>query len=279
MAKKDCRIKCRVARFPICVPVHDVSGDGMVEDKLAEVVGESLRQRSLTLALAESCTGGLLAHRVTNVPGSSDYLLGGVVAYSNSAKEQLLDVSHETLEAHGAVSRETAVEMARGARRVFGSHLALSITGIAGPTGGTPEKPVGLTFICLAAPEGEWVERHIWTGDREANKAASAEAALDLLHRYLRGELAESPSAGPHRRHLVPTRVNARVDSRGRVYPAAFTWRGELLEVRDVGRRWQEGSEECCLVMTSTDVVFELRFNPDEGRWRARPVSPPQALV
>jgi PncC family amidohydrolase len=251
----------------------------MAKDVLAEAVGELLRQRSFTLSLAESCTGGLLAHRVTNVPGSSVYFLGGVVAYSNAAKEQLLGVSHETLERCGAVSQETALEMARGARRVFDSHLALSITGIAGPTGGSPEKPVGLTFICLAAPEGEWVERHIWKGDREANKGASAKAALDLLQRYLHGELREGRSTASRGHGFVTTRVDARVDSEGRISPVAFTWRGERLEVRDVGRRWQEGPEECCLVMTPSDAVFELRFDPDEGRWRARQISAPQALV
>ncbi len=149
------------------------------------VVGHLLRERSLTLAVAESCTGGLLSHRITNVPGSSDYYLGSVTAYANVVKARVLAVPRDILEAYGAVSQETALAMARGACRLLGADLALSVTGIAGPGGGTPAKPVGLTYIALAAPDGEWVEEHRWTGDRSANKAASASAALALLRWYL----------------------------------------------------------------------------------------------
>ncbi|MBC7225832.1 MAG: nicotinamide-nucleotide amidohydrolase family protein [Thermoflexales bacterium] len=156
------------------------------EDPLPEVVvGHLLRERGLTLAAAESCTGGLLSHRITNVPGSSDYYLGSVTAYANAVKERLLGVPRGVLETWGAVSRETALAMARGARRLLGADLALSVTGIAGPGGETPGKPVGLTYIALAASDGEWVEEHRWTGDRSANKAASASAALALLRWYL----------------------------------------------------------------------------------------------
>ncbi|RME34692.1 MAG: nicotinamide-nucleotide amidohydrolase family protein [Thermoflexia bacterium] len=149
------------------------------------IVGHLLRERGLTLATAESCTGGLLGHRVTEVPGSSDYYLGSVVAYANTVKMDLLGVPRDVLEAHGAVSRETALWMARGARRRLRADLALSVTGIAGPGGGTDQKPVGLTFIGLAAPDGEWVEEHRWRGDRSYNKGASAAAALALLRWYL----------------------------------------------------------------------------------------------
>lgn len=159
------------------------------ERDLAVVVGRLLRRRGLTLALAESCTGGLVGHRITDVPGSSDYYRGSVVAYASDVKEALLHVLPETLARHGAVSEETAREMARGARRVIEADLGLSITGIAGPTGGTPEKPVGLVCVALAAADGDWVERHIWDGDRRENKAQSAEAALDLLRRYLKDEV------------------------------------------------------------------------------------------
>jgi PncC family amidohydrolase len=153
------------------------------------VVGDLLRSRGLTLALAESCTGGLLGDRITDVSGSSDYFQGAIVAYASDVKQELLGVREETLVRHGAVSEETAREMARGARRVIQADLGVSITGIAGPTGGTPEKPVGLAYIGLAAPDDEWVERHVWEGDRRQNKAQSAEAALDLLRRYLEGEV------------------------------------------------------------------------------------------
>ena len=121
------------------------------------------------------------------MPGSSEYYLGSVTAYE--AKEILLGVRHETLYRYGAVSEETAWEMARGIRWVLHADLGLAVTGIAGPTGGTPDKPVGLVYIALSAPDGEWVERHVWKGSRQANKAASAGAALDLVRRYLEGEL------------------------------------------------------------------------------------------
>jgi len=162
-------------------------GMGTTEVVLDEQIADLLSQRGLTLAVAESCTGGLLGHRITNFSGSSDYFQGGVISYSNEAKESLLGVPHETLVQHGAVSEETALAMARGARRLLGTDLAVSITGIAGPTGGTPEKPVGLTYIGLAAEDAGWVEKHIWRGDRSQNKEQSAEAALRLLVKYLRG--------------------------------------------------------------------------------------------
>lgn len=160
-----------------------------MDEALAVRVGRKLRERGLTIATAESCTGGLVGHRITQVPGSSDYYTGSIVAYSNEVKMNLLNVSQVTLAQHGAVSRATAREMARGARSALGVDLALSVTGIAGPGGGTPEKPVGLTYVGLAAPDGEWVERHVWSGGRHANKARSAQAALDLLRRYLDGAI------------------------------------------------------------------------------------------
>ncbi len=152
---------------------------------LEVVVGEGLLQRKLTLALAESCTGGLVGHRITDVPGSSAYLLGGIIAYSYDAKELLLGVRHNTLYDHGAVSVETAVEMARGVRRALGADIGISVTGIAGPSGGLPDKPVGLVYICLSARDFERVERFVWDRDRAGNKWASSEAALHMLQDYL----------------------------------------------------------------------------------------------
>lgn len=156
-------------------------------ESIEMVLGQALRERGLTFAVAESCTGGLLGHRITNVPGSSEYFLGGVVAYAYEAKERLLGVEHNTLYEHGAVSRETALEMARGARSVFGADVGLSVTGIAGPGGGLPEKPVGLTWVAVSMREGEWAESYIFEGDRHANKAQSAEGAMALLHKILEG--------------------------------------------------------------------------------------------
>jgi nicotinamide-nucleotide amidase len=157
----------------------------MVEERLESVVGEQLRTQGLTVSVAESCTGGLLGHRLTNVPGSSDYFIGGVVAYSYEAKERVLGVRHNTLYDHGAVSEQTALEMARGARRLFGTDLALSVTGIAGPGGGMPDKPLGLAYIALSTWDQEVCHRFVWEGDREENKAHSVRAALELVVAYL----------------------------------------------------------------------------------------------
>ncbi len=153
------------------------------------IVGRLLDVRGLTLATAESCTGGLVGHRITNVPGSSGYYRGSITAYADDVKEALLRVTGKTLAEHGAVSEQTAREMAEGVRKVVRANLGVSVTGIAGPTGGTPEKPIGLVYVALAASDGEWVERYIFEGDRWENKARSAEAALDLVRRYLEGSL------------------------------------------------------------------------------------------
>jgi PncC family amidohydrolase len=152
---------------------------------LAIELGRLLSARGLTLALAESCTGGLIGSLITDVAGSSDYFLGSAVTYANSAKQNLLSVRPETLQAHGAVSAETAAEMAQGARRLFGSAIAASVTGIAGPGGGMPGKPVGLVHIHLSAADAELSERHVWDADRMGNKLLSAEAVLRLVIRYL----------------------------------------------------------------------------------------------
>ncbi|MEK6588321.1 MAG: CinA family protein [Chloroflexota bacterium] len=159
-----------------------------MNDSLEAQVGIALRQKAWTLALAESCTGGLVSHRITQIAGSSEYLLGGVVAYSDLAKRSILGVDPSTLADHGAVSAETAMEMARGARLAFSAQVGLSVTGIAGPSGGSEAKPVGLTYIGVITPEDERVERYLWTGDRQSNKEAAAQAALELLLRAVRGE-------------------------------------------------------------------------------------------
>lgn len=152
---------------------------------LAQQVSARLRGRHLTLVVAESCTGGLLGDNITDVPGSSDYFLGGVLAYNNQVKQSLLGVRAETLESHGAVSSQCAAEMAQGVRRLLGSDVALSITGIAGPGGDTADKPLGLTYIHLSAPGCERGLRSVWSGDRRANKVDSALAALRLILDYL----------------------------------------------------------------------------------------------
>jgi PncC family amidohydrolase len=154
----------------------------------AEAVGQLLRARGQTVATAESCTGGLIGDALTDFPGSSDYFLGGVIAYANSVKQGILGVRPGTLSVLGAVSEETAIQMARGARRLLHADYALSVTGIAGPSGGTRQKPVGLVYIALIGPGVERCERHVWQGGRLANKRASARRALQMLIEHLGGE-------------------------------------------------------------------------------------------
>jgi PncC family amidohydrolase len=151
-------------------------------------VGQLLHERGLKLVLAESCTGGLLGSRLTDVPGSSEYFLGGVVAYAYEAKAELLGVSWDTLNTKGAVSRETVIEMARGVRQRMKAHIAVSVSGVAGPGGGTVEKPVGTTWIGLAAQDGEWARIYQFSGEREGNKISAVNAALSLLLDYLQGK-------------------------------------------------------------------------------------------
>lgn len=157
----------------------------MTSQSLQALVGQLLIKNKLTLAVAESCTGGLICHLLTNVPGSSAYFLGGVVAYAYDAKESLLGVQHNTLYDFGAVSEPTARQMARGARRALGADVGLAVTGIAGPGGGLPDKPVGLTWIAISTRAGEHTRKFIWDSDREGNKQRSAVAALEMLKEHL----------------------------------------------------------------------------------------------
>ena len=159
-----------------------------MNDKPLEVyVGELLRQRGLRLAVAESCTGGLIGHRLTNVAGSSTYFIGGVTSYAYEAKVRLLGVRWETLEAHGAVSQKTVLEMARGVRKVLAADVGLAVSGIAGPGGGTPEKPVGTTWIGLSTSAYEHAWSYRLQGDRLQIKEQAAEQALLRLAEYLDG--------------------------------------------------------------------------------------------
>lgn len=152
-------------------------------------VGTLMLSRGLTLATAESCTGGLVGHLVTQIPGSSEYYSGGVVAYGNDVKERLLGVPSELLRRHGAVSAEVAIAMAEGARARLDTSLSISTTGVAGPDGGSKDKPVGLVYIGLAAAGREIVtQRHLWPHDRDGNKRAAAGAALRLLESVLSDE-------------------------------------------------------------------------------------------
>jgi nicotinamide-nucleotide amidase len=156
---------------------------GVEDEELEAVIVGLLTKRKATLALAESCTGGCVAHRITNVPGASVVLLAGLVTYSNAAKQKFLGVRADTLAQHGAVSEVVAREMAEGARRETQADYALAVTGIAGPGGGTSEKPVGTVFIGLTGPSGTFVERQFNPYDRGTFKQVTAQQALELLRR------------------------------------------------------------------------------------------------
>ncbi len=146
-----------------------------------EKVAKILRDSGLTLSVAESCSGGLIAKRITDIPGSSGYFLLGAVTYSNYSKERVLGVPAGLIEKYGAVSSEVALAMAEGVRRVSGSDIAIATTGIAGPDGGTPEKPVGTVFIAIDSPDGGITFLHRFEGDRNTIREVTAEAALTLL--------------------------------------------------------------------------------------------------
>jgi nicotinamide-nucleotide amidase len=159
-------------------------------EQLEEVVGRILTARGLTLGTAESCTGGLLSHRITGIPGSSAYFLAGVVAYDNRIKEEILGVEKALLQEYGAVSPQVAKAMAEGMRKRYGVDLAVSTTGIAGPGGGTAKKPVGLVYLALAHPEGTVVREERFCWDRVENKIAAAQSGLVMLWQYLEGAFA-----------------------------------------------------------------------------------------
>lgn len=154
---------------------------------LARRVGDACRARRVRIGAAESCTGGLVGHLLTEIPGSSDYFAGSLVTYANEAKIVLADVPAQALEAHGAVSAQVAIAMAHGARRRLGVDLVVSVTGVAGPDGGTASKPVGLTYLAVADDAGDTVQRFVWDSDRTGNKRLSAAAALELLLGRLSG--------------------------------------------------------------------------------------------
>ena len=158
---------------------------GEDDDSLESVIGSMLREKRLTIAVAESCTGGLISHKLTNVPGSTHYFERGVVAYSNEAKIQILGVPEETIQNHGAVSPETALAMAKGVRQISNADIGLATTGIAGPGGATPDKPVGLVYIGYADGSQSFTEKHRFGRNREWNKERSDTMAMNILRHIL----------------------------------------------------------------------------------------------
>jgi PncC family amidohydrolase len=227
-----------------------------MESSPEERVHDVLIVRGKTIATAESCTGGLLGDRITEVPGSSTYYLGGVIAYANDVKEDLLDVRKATMVEYGAVSEQTALEMARGARRALKADYGLSVTGIAGPGGGTPEKPVGLTWVAVSGPEGDRAARHIYPGSRVENKHAAVDSVLELLLGILEDDGGEA------------IQVETSRDSKDRLVPTAFTLDGERYRILDWGRRWRDGDHEHMLVRTHRGETVEIAFNEGEAAWR-----------
>jgi len=181
IAPVEAEIRRRLAEFII----------GVDDEDIEVTVGRLLREKKLTLAVAESCTGGLIGHRLTNISGASDYFLAGLVGYSNEAKKALLGVAEKTLADRGAVSREVALEMARGARKSAGADIGLADTGIAGPTGGSEAKPVGLVYGAIATASQEYCEEFRFRGERDLIKWQASGAALNLLRRALEGYLPE----------------------------------------------------------------------------------------
>ncbi len=152
---------------------------------LEQDVGNLLRQKGLSLGVVESATGGLISHLITSVPGGSDYYQGSVTAYSNEVKIKVVGVKEETIDKYGAVSSQVAEEMAQGGRKILAADICLADTGIAGPGGATPGKPVGLFYIGLSHQTGTYSRKHNFQGDREPNKRSAAEAALSWLKEYL----------------------------------------------------------------------------------------------
>lgn len=188
MAAESSRAAALTAADRVEAEVRKRLGDavyGVDGQEMEEVVGALLKQRRLTLAAAESCTGGLIGARITNVAGSSEYFDRSIVVYSNASKTQLLGVPAEIIASRGAVSREVAEAMAAGIRQNAATGLGLAVTGIAGPDGGSSEKPVGLVYIALAASDGVQVVEHRFLGDRSQVRQRSAQAALDMVRKYL----------------------------------------------------------------------------------------------
>jgi PncC family amidohydrolase len=171
-------------RVPEAIAVVGARGAATTDADLLALAGgllDTCVARGLTVATAESCTGGLIAHTITRVPGSSVYLIGGIVSYADRVKVEVLGVPAPVLAAHGAVSAQVARSMAEGVRGRLSVDLAVSVTGIAGPDGGGPAKPVGLTYIAVADVGGVEVRRFVWPGDRAANVMSSVRAALEML--------------------------------------------------------------------------------------------------
>jgi PncC family amidohydrolase len=257
-----------------------------LEKPLEVLVGELLTEHGLKLAAAESCTGGLIGHLLTNVAGSSRYYMGSVTAYANEAKEHLLGVRLETLEKFGAVSSETVIEMASGVRKVLEADIGISVSGIAGPGGGTPEKPVGTVWIGLSTAQEEFSRHYLWTGDRLLVKEKTAQATLKILVDYLLKENGLPNShdqnaflEGNQKNTMEPIEVTARFDEPGTITPLHITRKGSLQRVESTGRRWSDEIGQHFLVMVMNGQIYELIYKSGEGHWFIRQGEPGHTYI
>jgi nicotinamide-nucleotide amidase len=236
----------------------------MVQEALEVELGEWLRKRGLKLVAAESCTGGLIGHRITDIPGSSEYYLGSITAYAYEAKERLLGVRHETLTNYGAVSEQTVIEMARGARHALAGAVPLdqtigvSVSGIAGPGGGMPGKPVGLTWIGLSVNGFEMAWQYVWNGSRSENKDYSASQALRLVLDYLQGRM----EMGYER-----VEVTAHWQRAGVLVPEKVYWQDKTYFIESTGRSWEDSDGIHILCMLPGGQVMELLFKLNPAGW------------
>lgn len=221
-------------------------------------VHDVLVDATKTLATAESATGGLLGDRITSIAGSSAYYLGGVIAYANDVKEHVLKVSKAMMIEHGAVSSETALAMARGVRQLLNADYGLSITGIAGPGGGSAEKPVGLTWVAVSSAQDERARKFVYAGTRDQNKQRAVDSVLELLL-----EVMDESGNG-----AAIIQVETKDGQEGGVIPIAFSWHDEHHIILDWGRRWREGEHEHMLVRIQGGDTYELSVDSTGTVWR-----------
>jgi nicotinamide-nucleotide amidase len=224
-----------------------------LQDEIAQLLREYQAKtgKLLTIGTVESATGGRISDKITNVPGSSDYYKGSIVSYSNEAKTEIAGVKKQTLKKYGAVSSETAIEMAKGGRRLLNVDICISDTGIAGPTGATPGKPVGLFYLGLSAKETAMAKEHKFQGDREQNKQKAAETALSLLKEYLQNQLSEVVDSTLEEKHVVTCFLEhggkiliLRRSSRVGTYRRSWAGISGYIETNDIDQAFTEMREE-----------------------------------
>ena len=224
-----------------------------LQDDIAQLLRECQAKtgKLLTIGTVESATGGRISDKITNVPGSSDYYKGSIVSYSNEAKTEIVGVKKQTLKKHGAVSSETAVEMAKGGRKLLNVDICISDTGIAGPTGATPGKPVGLFYLGLSAKDTTIAKEHHFPGNREQNKQNAAEMALTLLKKYLQNRLSEVAGSTLEEKHVVTCFLEhgrkiliLRRSSRVSTYRRSWAGVSGYIETNDIDQAFTEISEE-----------------------------------